>query len=551
MKAHLQSTAVISLALLTLGCQTNPSQQNASTTTEFDPTEKPRTVTVAQPINTKTLLSSEQQFFSQDANREEKKPSKPAPHASADLWEITRQNFQLDHDFDNPRVQAQFNWYSKHPRYLTRVTERSARYYYYVLHEVLKRDMPAEIALLPIVESAFDPFAYSHGRAAGPWQFIPGTAKHFGIKKSWWYDGRRDIRVSTQAALDYLQQLHKRFDGDWYLALAAYNAGGGNVNKAIRKNKKRNKPIDFFSLDLPRETRAYVPKLIALTQLFEDPEAHGVTLTSVPNEPYFAVVETGSQIDLAQAAEMAATSTDELYLLNPGYNRWATDPDGPHELLVPVNNKDLFELALAELPEEKRLSWKRYKIQSGDSLITIAKQHRTSVSALKTTNGLHNNMIRAGQTLLIPTASAEATAYTYSAQQRLETTQRNIGLRTGKQKQQHRVRSGDSFWAIAKQYGVGVRELAAWNHMAPGDTLKIGQSLTVWQPASATSKANSRSNLIRKVGYRVRNGDSLWKIANRFNVSVNDIQRWNTLSRQKVLQPGQQLTLYVDVTKAK
>lgn len=554
MKLSVKLVPVIALTMFAAGCQTNPSQTTALDSPIVGPAQSEPSSQISNQLPDGKLVGHEQQFFSGEASVPEASPEiSSTTSVTKDAWEITRQHFALDTSLNNRRIEAQLNWYVKHPRYILRVTERAKRYYHYVLGEVIKRGMPAEIALLPIVESAFDPFAYSHGRAAGPWQFIPSTAKHFGIKKSWWYDGRRDIRVSTTAALDYLQQLNKRFDGDWYLALAAYNAGGGNVSKAIRKNKKRNKPVDFFSLDLPRETRAYVPKLIALAKIFKAPEDYKVQLASIPNEPYFAVVETGSQIDLAQAAEMAATSTDELYLLNPGYNRWATDPDGPHQLLVPANNKELFELALMELPAEKRLSWVRYKIKSGDSLIGIAKKHHTTVESLKITNSLRSHVIRAGQTLLIPTASQDAKAYALSSQQRLATKNQRIGLRTGKQKATHRVRSGDSFWAIAKQYGVGIRELAAWNQMAPGDTLRVGQSLTVWQPATITTGRSTQAanNLIRKIGYRVRNGDSLWKIANRFNVSVNDIQRWNTLSGKSILRPGQQLTLYVDVTRAR
>ncbi len=552
--------STLTLLALLAGCQSNPVTDKAQALNTIPLKTQGITASLAEEPDNRLpalrpdeIAGNEQRFFEGSPLTTQTEEPPAATSVEADLWELTRQNFSLNTYSDHPRVKAQYRLYTKHPRFLPRVTERSKRYYYYVLHEILEQGIPAEIALLPIVESAFDPFAYSHGRAAGPWQFIPGTAKHFGIKKSWWYDGRRDIRVSTQAAITYLKQLNKRFNGDWYLSLAAYNAGEGNVEKAIRKNKKRNKPTDFFSLDLPKETRAYVPKLLALAQIFAEPEKHGITLYPVMNEPYFASVSTGSQIDLAQAAEMAATSTDELYLLNPGYNRWATDPDGPHELLVPYNNKELFETALAELPQEQRLSWVRYKIRNGDSLIRIAKQHHITVDSLKVTNGLHSNLIRVGQTLLIPTASQSATAYTYSAEQRQETKSKRIGLRSGKSKTIYKVKSGDSFWQIAKDHKVGVRQLASWNQMAPGDTLKVGQPLTIWQASGVKTPSAKRgsSELIRKVGYHVRNGDSLWKIANRFNVSVNDIQRWNTLSAKSILRPGQKLTLYVDVTKAK
>ncbi|MEH6812707.1 MAG: LysM peptidoglycan-binding domain-containing protein [Motiliproteus sp.] len=469
-----------------------------------------------------------------------------------DLWQLSRENFSLDLDSNDPRVEAQLQWYVKHPRYISRVIDRAERYYYYVLHQVIDKGMPAELALLPIVESAYDPFAYSHGRAAGPWQFIPGTAKYFGLKKTWWYDGRRDIQASTQAALTYLKQLNKRFDGDWLLALAAYNAGGGNVSKAIRKNRKRNRAIDFYSLKLPKETSAYVPKLIALAKIFKNPQNYGIQLKPLANRPYFAAIDTGSQIDLAQAAELAKIPIDELYLLNPGFNQWATDPQGPHQLLIPEQQAKQFKEALAKLPKEQRVSWKRYKIRSGDSLIAIAKKHKTTVQSLRTANSLNSNKIRAGHVLLIPTASNPANTYVLSSGQRQIKKSQRIAVRSGKSKSQYKVRSGDSFWTISRRYSVGIRELASWNQMAPGDPLRIGQMLTIWQKSSAQSTtAKSGRNIIRKVGYRVRNGDSLSRIASKFKVAVRDIKRWNTLGGSKYLQPGQQLTLYVDVTRAR
>nr|WP_242521636.1 LysM peptidoglycan-binding domain-containing protein [Motiliproteus sp. SC1-56] len=477
----------------------------------------------------------------------------PPPTPSKNLWDLTRDNFGLDLATDDPRVTAQLNWYKSHPRYISRVVDRAKRYYHHVLHAVIERGMPAEIALLPIVESAYDPFAYSHGRAAGPWQFIPGTARHFGLRKSWWYDGRRDITASTQAALDYLEQLARRFDGDYLLALAGYNAGGGNVSKAMRHNRKKGRPTDFWSLStLPRETSAYVPKLIALARLFKEPEKYGIELEPLADEPYFAAVDTGGQIDLAQAATLAEISIDELYLLNPGFNQWATDPEGPHQLLVPVAKAEAFQQALAQLPVEKRVNWTRYKIRQGDSLSTIAKAHKTTVQTIRTANNLNDHMIRAGQMLLIPTASEEAKIYAYSAGQRQAKKNQRIALRSGKQKLRYQVKPGDSFWEIAQEHDVGVRELASWNQMAPGDPLRVGKELVIWQAGGQTLASNSDSrNLVRKIGYRVRSGDSFARIASRFNVGVNDIKRWNSKAAQaKYLQPGQRLTLYVDVRTA-
>ena len=200
-------------------------------------------------------------------------PSAPQ-ESHDDLWQRIIASYGLNHDIDNKRVQAQLNWYKKHQGYMDRIASRGERYMFYIAEQIDVRGIPGELALLPIVESAFDPFAYSHGRASGVWQFIPSTGRDFGLHQDWWQDGRRDIRASTQAALSYLEALQREFKGDWLLALAAYNTGAGNVRKAIRKNKKKGLPTDFWSLKLPRETRDYVPKLIALSQLIKYPENH-------------------------------------------------------------------------------------------------------------------------------------------------------------------------------------------------------------------------------------------------------------------------------------
>lgn len=475
---------------------------------------------------------------------------KPVP--IIDLWARMRSGFTLDIDIHNKRIRAQRNWYANNQRYIERVTNRANRYLYHVIDAIEERGMPLELALLPVVESAYDPFAYSHGRASGMWQFIPATGKRFNLPQNWWYDGRRDVVASTTAALDYLSYLHERFDGDWLLALAAYNSGGGNVRNAIKKNLKNNKPTDFWSLDLPQETRDYVPKLIALAQLIADPESYGISLTPLPNLPYFAQVEIGSQIDLAQAAELANIHLDELYLLNPGYNQWATSPDGPHRLNVPMSNAVEFQVNLAKLPPENRVSWIRYQIKSGDTLSTIAQHHRTTTKTLSQINQLKNNHIRAGNVLFIPVASKGSEHYALSAAQRLLAKQERPAAR-GKTKQVHTVRAGDSFWDLSRKYGAGMREIARWNGMGTTDKLRVGQKLVIWQKPQLTASSASPTadrEIIRQVGYRVRQGDSLARIAQKFNVSIASIESWNGISRHKYLQPGQSLKLYVDITRA-
>ncbi|WP_290525291.1 LysM peptidoglycan-binding domain-containing protein [Alcanivorax sp.] len=478
-------------------------------------------------------------------------PTSVPPAENEDLWIRLRAGYGLDLSVENDRIRVQRDWYARHPKYFKRVTTRSERYLHYIVEQAEKRDMPLELALLPIVESAFDPFAYSHGRAAGPWQFIPSTGDYFGMHRTWWEDQRRDITKSTNAALDYLQKLSNRFDGDWLLALASYNAGGGTVSRAIRRNKEAGKPTDFWNLKLPRETTAYVPKLIAIAQIVQEPDKYQIPLQPIRNEPYFTEVDTGGQIDLAQAAKLADISIEELYLLNPSYNRWATSPEGPHRLLVPADRAERFNSALAALPADQRMQWARYEIRPGDNLGAIARRYRTTPEVLRSINQLKGNTIIAGRTLLIPGPASGKDTYTLSADARLADNQNR--QRDGRQKVTHRVRSGDTLWDISRQYNVGVKELARWNNMAPGDSLSIGQSLAVWAKGTTSTAVASRSdnNMVRQVRYSVRNGDSLYAIADRFNVSVNDIRSWNSkVASKRYLQPGQRLTLYVDIRQS-
>jgi len=463
-----------------------------------------------------------------------------------DLWARIRLGYQLDKPM-NKRVEQQLKWYAKHPEYMNRVAKRGERYLFHIVDEIEARGLPMELALLPIVESAFDPFAYSHGRASGIWQFIPGTGKMFGLKQNWWYDGRRDITASTDAALRYLDRLHKRFDDDWMLALASYNSGSGNVSKSMRKNRKKGKPTDFWNLALPRETEAYVPKLIALAILINNPEDYGLTLHSIPNKPYFAKVETHAQIDLAQAAELAELDMDAFYHLNPAFNRWATDPDGPHSLLVPIANEAIFTQKLSEIPKEERVTWERYTIRNGDSLSTIASQYDISVQSLKTINNIRGSTIRAGKTLMVPVATAGTDFYSQSLEQRLAHRQNMSGRSETGTRVNHKVTSGESLWTIAKHYNVSTRKIARWNNMAPKDPIHPGQKLAIWTSTKPLQTPSSNA-VIRKVSYKVRQGDSLHRIADKFQLKVKDIMRWNQLNAAKYLQPGQSITLFVDVT---
>lgn len=466
-----------------------------------------------------------------------------------DLWDRIRAGYQMNLDVDKPRLKSQLRWFRTHPDYLDRVTKRGERYLFYIVEQLEKEGMPLEIALLPIVESGFDPFGYSHGRASGPWQFIPSTGQMYGLDQTWWLDGRRDIVLSTQAAIAYLKRLHNMFDGDWLHALASYNSGEGTVMRAIRRNKRAGKPTDFWSLDLPRETRAYVPKLMALAKIMKNPEAYNYETKFVANKPYFEEVNTGGQIDLAQAAEMAGISIDELYLLNPAYNQWATAPDGPHKLLVPVESAKQFRVKLAQVDPQDRVTWVRYTVRAGDNLGSIARDHNTAVSVLQNINKIDTSLIRVGQQLMIPIAGKSSESYTLSSHQRLLAKQSRAPSNKGT-KVKYTVKRGDSFWSIANQYNTNSKTLARWNGMGIGDPLMPGKELVVWtKPKTNSSSAPSSSrSVVKRVTYTIRSGDSLARVANKFNVSVSDIRKWNPkVGSQKYVKPGDRVTMLINV----
>ncbi len=331
-------------------------------------------------------------------------PSDPSRHRDADdfadLYDRMRSGFALPAGEDRS-VRREIDWYLSHSGHLERTFGRGRRYLHHIVETLEERSMPRELALLPVVESAFDPFALSRCLASGLWQFLPRTGRRYGLEQDGWTDARRDVLEATRAALDHLGDLHQEFDGDWLLALAAYNAGATNVRRAIERNQRGGRPIDFFTLDLPEETRAYVPKLLAISRLVAAPEAFGVELPAIPNAPYFARVDVEEQIDLARVADLAQIPREELRALNPKFNRWATAPDGPHHLLVPAPAKERFERVLATLPPE-RLRPLHHRVRRGDTLFAIARQHGISLDALRAVNRVRGSRIHPGQELLIP-----------------------------------------------------------------------------------------------------------------------------------------------------
>ena len=454
------------------------------------------------------------------------------PAQYGDLFDRMRAGFKLEDGTDRRAVEQQLHWYAANPDYLQRAFGRADLYLYHIVTELERRGMPLELALLPVVESAFEPYAYSRASASGLWQFIPGTGSKFGLKQDWWYDGRRDIVESTRAALDYLQSLHDEFGGDWLLAIAAYNCGEALVERAVEMNRGAGRPVDFWDLWLPRETRAYVPKLLAMKHLVQDPEANGLAFSPIPNQPYFERVPTHGQINLRLAAEIAGISPEDLYELNPAFHRWATDPTGPHFLLLPVQAADVFEENITQLSADQRLGVTHYTVVRGDSIASVARHFHTSVNEIRELNDMPTGGIAVGDDLRVPSAVTELPAKVILAAARVDGHGRSLRTRV------QVVRHGDSLWAIARRHGMNVNTLAMINGMQPGDSVHAGQRIRL------SVGSGGHTSRRRRVTYTVREGDTVSLIAQLFQCSVPQLLAWNGLSAHSHIHAGQKLHIH-------
>jgi len=470
----------------------------------------------------------------EEAVEEQQQPTEETKRYD-NIWERLVNRFALPNCAEHPSALAWARWYAQRPDYMARVMKRAQPWLYFIAEQLEARDAPGELALLPVVESAYDPFAYSSGRALGTWQFIGSTGKTYGLKQNWWYDGRRDVWASTIAALDYLQHLSKMFDGDWLLALAGYNSGENRVMRRVKRNLSRGKPADFWSINLPRETLGYVPKLLGLTCLFQDPAAYGFELPFTPNQAVVTAVEMSSQSDLVLLSQLTGVNIDVLFSLNPGYNRWATSPDGPWHVILPVEGAAKLQQQLGSDTMPSLMKWDQVVVQAGDTLSTLSSRHHVPVSVLRSSNKLSGDLIRVGQKLRLPRDEHMLADPLYIAAAN-ELQQLQSGL-IASQRVTHKVRPGESLSVIARRYKVSVKELQAWNNIADPRALRAGATLTLFQSPAPKAK---RTGTIR---HTVRRGDSLWSISRHYKVSLNDLIRWNDLSKNAVIQPGQSIKI--------
>jgi membrane-bound lytic murein transglycosylase D len=397
-----------------------------------------------------------------------------------DLWERIRRGFAMP-DLQVDQVQGRERWYADRPDYIQRMTARSSKYLYHIVEELEQRNMPTELALLPFIESAFNPQAVSSARASGMWQFMPRTGKDFDLKQNAFRDDRRDVLASTRAALDYLQRLHGMF-GDWHLALAAYNWGEGNVGKALARNKRLGEPLSYTELRMPAETRLYVPKLQAMKNLVANPDGLGVTLPPIPNHPYFQTVPLPRDADVAVIAKLAEVSMDDFKALNPSAHRPVMLASGTPQILLPWDNAEIFQRNL-ESHNGQLASWTAWVAPKNMKVADAAKRVGMSEDELRSVNKIPPRMlIKAGSALLVPRSAQQ---HKDVSEKLADTGQLNLAPEQVLRKQVVKARKGDTMASLAKRYKVSVEQLADWNKLALNSSLKPGQKVMLMLPGKA------------------------------------------------------------------
>lgn len=448
-------------------------------------------------------------------------------------------------------IDRELDWFVNHPDHIDRVQERARPFLYSIVRQVEKQGIPGEIALLPVIESAFEPQAVSPANAAGIWQFIPSTGRLYGLKQNRSYDGRRDVYASTRAAIKYLKKLHADFNGDWLLAVAAYNCGEGTIAKAIQKNEARNRPTDFWSLDLPQETRTYVPRLLAVAKLFAGADQYGIDLHDIPNQALFKIVKIESQLDLALAADAADISLDQLYELNPGFKHRHTEFDGTYRLFIPAEKKiKAFKAELARLAEEQADSGSHRFVSSagensaGDEKVAAMVEKESSVKG---------EQGQAEKAAIAPGGRVASRSFPRVIQKiRVQEPDPVVAVSVdtmdkSSKKSAYVVQDGDTLWSIAQNNSIDVEQLMKWNHLSNKSPIKTGQNLVVWSKDAAkklpVAKTGAGFKPSQSIKYTVREGDSLFAISKRFNVTLTDLRKWNGMKVEKQFKPGLNLTV--------
>jgi len=440
------------------------------------------------------------------------------------LWHRVTAQFSMPIPQHNSDIEAKKRFYLRHQMVLKQATANAAPFLYHIVTELEKRKLPLELALLPIVESSYNPKAGSASKVLGAWQFNSMTAKNFGLQQNVWFDGRRDVVQSSKAAFDYLKYIYSNADQDWLSAIAGFNSGENRVFKAIEQNKKVGKATDFWSLQLPSQSTSYIPKLLALAELMKHPDKYAITIPEIANKPQTRLVKINRSVDLEAIAPLVGISLKGLQRLNPGFKS-TTAPNDNYVLVLPLDSAEDIKQQIAALPKVKLKSEaSQYRVRPGDSLSKIAARFKTTVPVLSQANQLKNAALKVGQVLWIPGTESNNSQTEPKASKQVE------------QRQTYQVKAGDTLWQIAKKLNVSTKDLQRWNKLTANSALKPGQSLQFY--------ADSRHQE-KKMTYQVKTGDSFASIAQKFKVKVADILKWNGLSADNYLHPGQELTLYI------
>ncbi|GKX62274.1 lytic transglycosylase [Pragia fontium] len=503
---HMKAKAILFASVLLVGCQSTNHQVSTPTT--------------------KQNPSSANDFFARNSQTDIDWLMDEDGQTEKNLWQAVSEGLEMEIP-QNERIREQKEYYLKHKSYLHDVTLRAEPYVYWIVSQIKDRDMPMELVLLPIVESAFNPNATSSAAAAGIWQIVPTTGLYYGLKQDKWYDGRRDVAQSTTAALDMLERLNGLFDGDWLLTIAAYNSGEGRVLNAIKENQAKGRPTDYWSLNLPKETMRYIPKLLALSEMVKNSDRYGLDLPNSNLNRALTRIEVGQQIELTQAAKMADMPLQKLKTYNAGYKHNVTAPNGPHAIMLPVKNAKKLEASLTR-GEMNLVNWGEHRVVQGETIEILAKRYGISIDSIKQANNL-TAQVAPGQKITLPLSGE------YIAQLTVQQAQiAQIASSRATSKVKYAVRAGDTLSSIAKRHKVKTSDIQSWNKLAKNSKLKVGQTLQI------TRNSNNRG-----ITYRVRKGDSLTSIARRHKVDINDVLKWNSsLEDVHNLQPGDTLTLY-------
>lgn len=446
------------------------------------------------------------------------------------LWHYIAARFTLPIP-NNPRVQAQLNFYASHIEYLQRVTERAEPYLHMIVADLQKNKLPLELALLPIVESAYRPEAVSSSNAAGIWQFVPSTGTHFGLARTTWYDGRRDIKASTDAAMSYFSRLRTMFNEDWPIIIASYNGGEGTLQNAIAYNAARHRPTDFWDLtQISRETADYPARLYALVEIFSHPKKYGFNPYPIPNAPVLTEIKLDKSVNLSKLAQITGISHDELYRLNPGFDKLITGPQTNH-LLVPKAIADQFTPQALEEAEKSARDWGRYTLRRGDSFHKVAYRFGCDVDELLKVNRLSSAYARPGETIIVPLG-------------------RKVHFAGGRERL-YTVKNGDSLWGVSQKFKIDLADLQLMNGMNKHSIIRPGDKLVVGfdHPSPSKTSHRHRGDAARIAAsthekhYTVKKGDTLWDVARRFSTTVDELLAVNGLKSSTPLKPGQVLVI--------